>query len=281
MSDGTPQTAPERDVATRIGRYARLRAVERALQPSVRRRFSLGGASARQDLVTGLQRLPEGLVRAGRAAGDAHERLADAVRVVDHELDTLDRHLANAVRDTPLSHFRSTLPHVVDRHRNDAAALLDFWLGHIRLDEEPIFLVDYLITLLATEEVDGRVTLVHDPATVTDGVDRACSELADDVARPEDLTARDVAEALRASSVAVLAQDDLQDTIVAMRELKVQARARFFDRDFLRSVVQYNATVKNRFAALAAEATPKRGVVDRTLEALRALDAPPRAVAPG
>ena len=33
MSDRTPQTPAERDVATRIGRYARLRAVERALRP--------------------------------------------------------------------------------------------------------------------------------------------------------------------------------------------------------------------------------------------------------
>jgi len=121
--------------------------------------------------------------------------------------------------------------------------------------------------------VGGRTTLVRDPASVSIGVDRACARHADACGDlSDDALVKAAAERLRETSICVLVQDDLEETIVAMREVKESARAGFFDRDLLRSVVQYNTTVKNRFAVLASDHPDRGGVVERTLAALRALD---------
>jgi hypothetical protein len=276
VTDTTEDSSSEKDVVARINRYSQLRSVERAVRPSVRRRISLAGAGRRQDLLHRLQQLLEQVrVAHGSDRGQAGERAEMAS--LDAELDDLARELANTVRRMPLAHFRATLPVVVAAHRNDAVALLDFWLETLDWKADPLYLVEYLITLLATEVVDGHTSLVCDPASVSAGVERACERQA---AEGDEGRVREAASLLRRTSMHVLAEDDLEDTIVAMRAVKANARGCFFDRDLLRSIVQYNTTVKNRFAALESAVSDRRGVVERTLAALRALD-PPESVALG
>jgi len=242
------------------------------VRPSVRRRISLAGAGRRQGLLQRLQRLLEAVLVA-QARGRTLESAAAEIESVDAELDGLSLALSRVVRATPLAQFRATLPEVVATHRGDAVALLDYWLEHMDWRSEPIHLVEYLITLLSTDEVGGRTTLVRDPASVSIGVDRACARHADACGDlSDDALVKAAAERLRETSICVLVQDDLEETIVAMREVKESARAGFFDRDLLRSVVQYNTTVKNRFAVLASDHPDRGGVVERTLAALRALD---------
>lgn len=266
-------TSSDKDVVARINRFSQLRSVERAVRPSVRRRISLAGAGRRQGLLQRLQRLLEAVLIA-QASGRGLESAAAEIESVDAELDGLSLALSRVVRATPLAQFRSTLPEVVATHRGDAVALLDFWLDNMDWRNEPIHLVEYLITLLATDVVGGRTTLVRDPASVSVGVDRACARHADARGEPsDDALVKAAAERLRETSICVLVQEDLEETIVAMREVKERARACFFDRELLRSVVQYNATVKNRFAVLASDHPGRGGLVDRTLAALRALDA--------
>ena len=268
MTNDPQNSFTEKDVASRINRYSRLRSVERALRPSVRRRVSLGAAGPREGLLRRLQLLLESTRRA--EAGVPVE--LPEIESVDFELDTLSQRLTDAIRTTPLVQLRATLPHVVGAHRGDAVALLDFWLETMDWDHDPIYLIEYLITLLSTDEIDGRVTLVRDPASVSDGVGRACMRQAGGAFEPEEVTLREASSRLRATSVDLLAEEDLEATIVAMRALKSRVGSCFFDRDFLRSVVQYNATVKNRFSDLAEAAPAREGVVERTLAALRALD---------
>jgi len=262
----------EKDVVARINRYSLLRSVGRAVRPSVRRRISLAGAGRRQDLLGRLQRVHDGVRHAsamGRAPGPEVEGIGD----VDAELDDLADRLVTTIRATPIASFRAMLPDVVGTHRTDAVALLDFWLDTMDWRTEPFYLVEYLITLLSTEVIDGRATLVRDPSCVSPGVDRACARHAA-AAEGACLQAREAAEQLREASMGLLSEVDLEGTIVAMRSVKAGARDGFFDRDLLRSTVQYNTTVKNRFAALEGAAFERAGCLERTLAALRALDLP-------
>jgi len=272
MSEPSPPS--EKDIVGRINRYSALRSVERVLSPSVRRRLPLSSATRRQTVLVRMQRLLDGALSRGI------EHLEPAVdveglRTVDSDLDALAARLATTLRRTPLAQFRATLPEVVSAHRGDAVALLDFWLEQMSPGRDPLHLVDYLITLLSTDEVDGQVTVVTDPATVSAGVERAVLGLQDASVPPDSKRAHEVAARLRESSISVLHEDDLGAMIVDMRTLKANAADVYFDRDLLRSAVQYNATVKNRFAALLEIDREQDAAVLRTLEALRALDAPP------
>jgi len=263
----------EKDVVGRINRYSALRSVERALSPSVRRRLPLAGAGRRQGVLLRLQRLLDGALARGFTPIEPAVDV-EHLRSVDDELEALASQLTVTLRGTPLAQFRATLPGVVITHRSDAVALLDFWIERMSPEEDPLHLIDYLITLLATDEVDGRTTVVADPASVSAGVERACRALADAKSPPDAKRASDVAQALRASSVTVLEEEDLEGTVVAMRALKTRSADVYFDPDLLRSAVQYNATVKSRFAALLEIDRERDVAVARTLEALRALDAP-------
>ena len=263
----------EKDVVGRINRYSSLRSVERALSPSVRRRLPLAGAGRRQGVLLRLQRLLDGALSRGATPIEPAVDV-ESLRSVDAELDGLSDRLAGTLRSTPLAQFRATLPGVVTRHRTDAVALLDFWLDARRPDADSLHLIDYLITLLATDEVDGQITVVADPSTVSSGVERACRDLQGSRSDPDAKRASEAASMLRASSVTVLDEDDLESTIVAMRSLKLGAADVYFDPDLLRSAVQYNATVKSRFAALLDADRARDAAVMRTLEALRALDEP-------
>jgi hypothetical protein len=197
---------------------------------------------------------------------------AEGLRTVDGDLDALAARLATSLRCTPLSQFRATLPSVVTSHRADAVALLDFWLEEMILGEDPLHLVDYLITLLSTEEVEGQVTVVTDPTAVSAGVERAVRGMRSAAAAAEAKRAREAASRLRASSLEVLHEDDLEALVVDMRALKARAADVYFDGDLLRSAVQYNASVKNRFTTLLEIDRAQDAAVMRTLEALRALD---------
>ncbi len=262
----------EKDVVARINRYSGLRSVERALSPSVRRRLPLAQAGQRHDVLVRLQRLLDAVLSKGARTEGAVD--LEALYAVDAELTALGEHLAATLRRTTLAQFRATLPDVVQAHRGDAVALLDFWLEEMRLDEDPLHLVDYLITLLSTDEVDGQFTVVTDPAAVSEGVHRAVEDHRADAAPPEAKRAQDVASTLRAASIDVLHAEELETIVTEMRALKSDAASVYFDVDVLRSAVQYNATVKNRFVALLEIDRAHDVAVERTLEALRALDGP-------
>ena len=118
------------------------------------------------------------------------------------------------------------------------------------------------------------VTVVADPTKVSAGVERAVRGMQGASAPGDAKRAREVASKLRSSSLEVLHQDDLEALIVDMRALKARAADVYFDGDLLRSAVQYNATVKNRFSTLLEIDRAQDAAVLRTLEALRALDAP-------
>lgn len=261
----------EKAVVGRINRYSALRSVERALSPSIRRRVPLRAAARRQGVLLRLQSLLDSAFARGPGPTEPavdRERLDS----VDRELDDLASHLVTTLRHTPLAQFRATLPGVVAAHRSDAVALLDFWIDEMRPSEDSLHLVDYLITLLATDEIDGRTTVVVDPATVTAGVARACDAFSQST--PDSKRAQEVASTLRASSIMVLDEEDLEATVVSMRELKLRAADVYFHPELLRSAVQYNATVKSRFKALIELDRARDTAVARTLDALRALDGP-------
>lgn len=270
----------ENDVVGRIHRYAAMRSVERALSPSIRARLPLAGAGRRQSLLLDLQRLLDSAMARGL---DENEPAVDVARLreVDAAIDVVADRLCEVVRGTTLAQFRATLPEVVSSHRADAAALLDFWLDRMSPEDDPLHLIDYLITLMSTNEVEGRITVVKDPTKVSRGVMRAVKRVEAGATPPDAKRAREAAARLREASVSVLHSEDLEALIVEMRAFKVGLADVYFDRDLLRSVVQYNATVKNRFATLLEIDREHDEAILCTLEALRALDPPAREAAEG
>src|SRR5690606_1575871 len=158
----------------RIERFARSRAAHRALPVSA---GSLAEAAEAERRAGALRQ------DLGRRSGlgDASEAFdsawTGAVRSVDERLDAMDSDVLARVDRLDFPSLRAHLPRAIEAHRREGIALLDVMLGDRdglpgRLDK-----VEYLVTLLSTEEMDGRRQIVHDPVTLTAGLARLVQEV--------------------------------------------------------------------------------------------------------
>lgn len=285
------QPTRARRVVMRIARYSALRSAERALIPSVRRRGGLPSIRLGQELIGELHKLLDHVTK-GKSAHDASgdwgsgvlqaalteedragsselETLTTELVAIDEGLDQIARELRALAARTPLGQLRATLPGTTCERPSETAALLDLYLEDLTLGSEPPFLVDYMITLLASSRAPGLRTLRADPCTVSPGVEALCAAAEE----RHNERSRDFAESFRAASLELLGLEDLEGVILRVREKKSRLGACFFSREVLRSVVNYNIAVSNRLHELIEQERSSDFEVEQTLDALRKLDA--------
>lgn len=261
----THQTS-ERDVIARINRYATLRAAERAIEPSVRDRRKLPTASIGRDLLFSLRGASKAVHDGGGDTGAVQSLIED----IDNTLTEYAQQLKTIINETPMIQLRASLPSIADQFRVEAIALLDVCLEQEEIDECPMLLVDFLITLLSSSQGHSVRSMSSDPCCASPTVERLCDEWKDKT----DLQAEDLALEFRNAAIEALSLDDLEPLIQRVRDLKHPLGYRYFHPDVLRGIVGYNLAVANRFTSVMDQSREHDRTLTEALANLRARDAP-------
>jgi hypothetical protein len=183
---------------------------------------------------------------------------------IDAKLFRFSDQLSLVVKRTPLAQLRATLPFVAQSFPAEAAALLDLCISTTDFELEDPYLIDYLVTLLATDQVGGHRTLKCDPVTVSSGV-TAQSQRHQQERGTDDPVAQRAARLLRDAAMEVSSASGIEPLVTRVRELKREIGLAFFDQDVLRSIVQYNMAVANRFELLSEQERSQDEAMQGTL----------------
>ncbi len=261
------QPLDPKDLGSRIARFSNLRAAERAITPTVRGRARLPSFHLGRELLDSLQRMREAV---GFRASAIHGLSADDLAAsVDRDLDAFTTALCGVINETPMMQFRATLPGTVEQAREEVEALLDFCLEPGRFVPFPRALVDFAVTLLATERAGGgRKKILHDPSQVTARI----AILSREQGAVRDPEIAPTCRALRNAAVKLQSQDELEPTIRQIRGVKDSLGIRILHPEVLRSAVAYNVAIHNRLLLILASAREFDSAADEALATLRALD---------
>ncbi len=261
------QPLEPKNLADRVKRYSNLRAAERAVTPTVRGRTLLPSYRLGHELLDDLQRL-KGAIRDGQTTVEGVS-VDDLAASIDRDLDAFGTALSGVISATPMVQFRATLPGTAEQAREEVQALLDFCLNLDHFEVWPRALIDYTISLLATETApQGRRVIRTDPCQVTTIVEAQAREQG--ALRDDEVS--HVCDRLRAATIDLLSEDDLEPTIRQIRELKNGLGRRLLHPEVLRSVVTYNVATSNRLLVILSAAREFDTAAEATLESLRALD---------
>lgn len=265
------QRAPDpspRHVIERINRFSTLRAAERALKPSVRRRRELPSASVGRDLLVRLRHLLAH-TRGKRTREENAPPAAAELARIDERLDLFSRQLRATADRSPMAQLRATLPSIAYEHPEEVAALLDLCLEGDASPATRLPLVDYLVTLLASDHGYTRKSLIRDPSEVSRQVAARCRRLANE---PEEV-GLEIAQTFDRAIREVAELDNLEEIVQRMRVYKAKLDGRIFIPSVLRSVVAYNLAVSNRIEALLDRERERARAAEAMFLALDALDA--------
>ena len=232
--------------SARFRRYTMLRAVQRSF-------YSMRPLSGALPADAELREIRERLRALGPdpADGAPTPERATAGADIDERLLRVSTELRGLVEATPFSELRATLPAASLERREEVAALLD-----LLLDDGDLCrfadLIDYLVTLLTTESLDGMRRATMDPMAVTPSLYELCESI-DGYERPE------IDEQVSALSEAILELAQSQSAgpvIERMRSRKASLGRLRFVPEVFRKVVEYNLSVWNCLEdEIAAERT--------------------------
>ncbi len=159
---------------------------------------------------------------------------------IDSALAEINTEMLAVIARVSFWQFRAILPAVRAESPADLEALLQVCLS------EPTRrwsdLVDYLVTLLATREVEGRKQIDCDPTSVSTYLQEICSEAAGEATEESLALAATIGEAREA----LAAGEPISEIVQRVRDLKHGSEKLLFVPDVLRSVVEFNVAVSNR-----------------------------------
>jgi hypothetical protein len=150
-----------------VKRYSALRAALRALTPSIVFRQQSELEREFGELRTAIRELAAALPADAPARLSEDHPVAPLLAKVDAGFESLAHRLRDTVLGISVAQLRASLPDTRAEHPEELCSLLDVCLDDdLRLEALWPY-VDYLVTLLATEQSDGRKWLQRDPATLT------------------------------------------------------------------------------------------------------------------
>lgn len=239
--DATRTAGPSgRDrVRPSIERFARIRAAHRALPMTA---TELGFAESRDRVAERVRRSLQALAKPSAPEAEAHEDLETSLEGVEALLASMHADLLERVDRASFPELRATVPRAVDRRRADVLGLLDLMLEDREGVPARLTKLEYLITVLATEESEGERKIVHDPVDLTPTLALLSAEqLAGDEAET-------VAMLLYQAACPESGRDDL-DALRTCRDRKAALGLERLSPNVLRAVVTYNARIFNRLAS--------------------------------
>jgi hypothetical protein len=244
----------------RMGLFARLRSANRALPAAA---SDLGGAEQQRELAASALRdtLSELSAREAPAEILAKE-LNAAMAEVDGPLGAMQRDLLERFDAIPFVSLRASIPRSVETHRPEVLALLEILLGARRDLLERLPQVEYLVTMLSTDEVDGRRNIVHDPVTLTPVLENFSADSFDPV--EADAVAMELYQAATLDSES----ENFHEILRSIRAKKQSVGLGCLCPTVLRAVVTYNARMFNSVESIAEASRVSDQALDEVLSDL-------------
>jgi len=235
--------ASQHEIQARIERYGLLRSALRALEASSPDAGSFGLEESFQQIRGWLRELR---ASNGDTQVDGIEQVSSAqfahLDDLDRKLDQLQAAIVTQIRSIRLSQLRATLPAVKRQNPEELKALFDLCLIAHDSDSPWWSLIDYIITLLACEEKDGRRYVGQDPTRLTPRLEALCAAC--------DREKNDLTDALahmfHRARVELERGNPAGPIIEKMRSAKHQAMETLLIPDLLRAITAYNIAVSNQ-----------------------------------
>ena len=255
-----------------MARFARLRSASRALPATA---GDAREANAREKAAAGLRARLSELAEMEAPAKELAKTLKVANAQLDERLDAMEKDLLVRFDTLPFVSLRAAIPRAVESHRREVVALLEVLLGARQDLLERLPQVEYLITMLSTEEVEGRRNIVNDPASITPMLEDFVVEDVDP--KEADAIAMELYQAAALDSDA----ENFDEILRAVRAKKQKVGLGCLTQSVLRSVVTYNARMFNSVesqaeASRASDAALEEALLDvseaQDLDALDGLD---------
>jgi hypothetical protein len=123
-----------------------------------------------RQLLIQLQALSDGPAPDGLAGNEGNAEAEEALLQVDGLLRHQIGMTLEIVGDLEFAQLRAEGPRLCEKHADDVRALIDVMLESNLDRDKNLRLLEYLITLLATDEVNGRRTVVTEPSDLTPGL---------------------------------------------------------------------------------------------------------------
>jgi len=245
-------------VHEQIKRFAALRSAQRALAPSVRDAERLFPREQVREMLAQLRALSQGKLAAEEASSEAEGAdSAAALREVDERLDGIASQLLDALDQVSLAQLRATLPATAQTYPEEVLALLNLCAAGARGHTQRLRVVEYLLTLLASELRDGVRSLSQNPDEIIRGVSLLCCANRDKF--KSDFDPDDIALQFRSAVVRLHDKADIQPTLAQIRTLKADLAEAIFLPEIVRDALAYNIAVWNRQEELLdAERTSDR-----------------------
>lgn len=255
---------------SRMQRFAALRSASRALPAAAR---EMPDAEHREQRASALRgRLAE-LAALEAPAETLRSALDSALGVFDSDLQEMEDDLLDRFDALDFVSLRASIPRSLESHRREVAALLDVLLAERRGLEARLGKVEYLITMLSTEEVEGRRNIVHDPVTISPALADFPAGLLD--AREADVFAMELYQAATLES----GSEPFARILRSIRARKQKMGLGCLSPDVLRAVVTYNARMFNSVESLNEASRISDAVVDEVLLGLDDPELPSRSQA--
>ena len=238
-TDSSIQAAAE--VRRRAERFASLRAAQRALSRAVHpRELAESNQQARQ-LVIRLQELSARVRQSVEQTLD-HEALAG----IDAMLDEASHRLLAVIDRIDIAALRSSIPPLLAEHPDDVRGLVDVLAEGELSNDEDLRKLEYLVTMLCTEERNGRRVLVREPAAASARLRQAAQERGGSESDADEVERRlgdAIAKLLRGTADVGGIRDE-------MRQLKEQIGSGLLHPRVLTAAIAYNVAMSNQVAGL-------------------------------
>jgi hypothetical protein len=231
------------EIKLRYQRVASLRSVQRALYPI---RPLPGRLPAEATLKETRERLKQ--IQPDPRSADAEvERLspedrAEEIRQIDRLIDEAAGELRSLAQGLNFSELRAALPGVRKSKPHEVQALLDLFLVDEEMAIGALSIVEYVATLLATDDSGAQRVLAADPVSATPRLREVCEA----VAVPDPAVIRSHVQAFEEAILEVARTDAMEPLILRMRQRKAEIGRLLLVPDLFRKAVEYNLTISNR-----------------------------------
>jgi hypothetical protein len=242
-----------------MGLFARLRSAERAMPTAA---IQMAHAEAQESRASSLRETLSVLASKEAPPKVLAQELNARLGELDQKLDDLRRDLLERFDSIPFVALRASIPRSVESHRSEVAALLEVLLRDRNELLERLPRVEYLITMLSTEEDEGRRNIVHDPVTLTPALEDFSVESLEAV--DADAIAMELYQAAELDSDS----ENFHETLRALRVRKQDIGLGCLTPVVLRAVVTYNARMFNSVESLAEASRASDLVLDEELSIL-------------
>jgi len=237
-----------REIQKRSSRFAALRSAQRALSDLAHPAELEDAIEQGRKILIELQALSIRATEAGASAPSAEQTAHDlaAVRSVDQMLDALSEKTRELFDQKPIAQLRTSLRGRAGRHPDEIRALIGVVLeGEVERDKDLRFL-EYLVTLLSSEECDSGRAVVREPAEVAPQIPAFASQRFD-ANDPRCLEAERVITQATEKLFDAAAIGSTRDQI---RQYKKELGARILHPRVLSAAVRYNVAMSNRVDGL-------------------------------